>query len=227
MGPRSASPSIPTKMTEQKIKVALADDHAMLRKSLAVVIDSMPEFEVLFDVDNGKQMIDKLSEVKSLPDICILDINMPELNGYDTAKGIATNYPDIRVLALSMYDNEQNIIRMIRNGASGYMLKDSNPEELKKALIEIYETGFYQSDIVRGKVFRSIDNSTELNENEIQFLKLSCTELTYKEIAEKMFKSPRTIDGYRDNLFSKLNITTRSGLVIYAVKTGLVSINGN
>lgn len=213
-------------MSSKKIKIALADDHALLRKSLAMVINSMEEFEVILDVDNGKQMIEKLTGSAVLPDICILDINMPEMNGYETANAITEKFPDINILALSMYDNEQNIIRMIRSGAAGYMLKDSEPEELKKALVEIYKTGFYQSDIVRGKMFRNIDHTKDLSENELQFLKLCCTELTYKEIAEKMFKSPRTIDGYRDALFNTLQISTRSGLVIYAIKTGLVSING-
>lgn len=212
---------------KEKIRIALADDHTMLRKSLKMVIGSMPEFEVVMDMDNGKQLVEQLAIASVHPHICIIDINMPEMNGYETAKVITVSYPDINVLALSMYDNEQNIIRMLRCGASGYMLKDSDPEELKKALLEIQATGFYQSDIVRGKVFRSMDTAVELNENETQFLKLCCTELTYKEIAEKMFKSPRTIDGYRDALFAKLNITTRSGLVVYAIKTGLVSINGN
>jgi DNA-binding NarL/FixJ family response regulator len=214
-------------MTSPKIKIALADDHAMLRKSLAMVINYMSEFEVVLDVDNGRQLIEKLTAASILPDICILDINMPELNGYETARAVLDQFPDIHILALSMYDNEQNIIKMIRSGASGYMLKDSDPEELRKALIEIYNTGFYQSDIVKGKMFRNTGNAIELNENETQFLKLCCTEFTYKEIAERMFKSPRTIDGYRDVLFTKLHITTRSGLVIYAIKTGLVSINGN
>lgn len=212
---------------KEKIKIALADDHTMLRKSLKMVIDSMPEFEVIMDVDNGKQLLNQLTNTPVHPHICILDINMPEMNGYETAKAITKSYPDINILALSMYDNEQNIIRMLRSGASGYMLKDSDPEELKKALLEIQETGFYQSDIIRGKILKSIDAAVELNENETQFLKLCCTELTYKDIAEKMYKSPRTIDGYRDALFAKLNISTRSGLVVYAIKTGLVSINGN
>lgn len=210
----------------EKIKIALADDHTMLRKSLKMVIDSMPEFEVVMDVDNGKQLTECLVTAPVLPHICIIDINMPEMNGYETAKAITGSYPKVKILALSMYDNEQNIIRMLRSGAAGYMLKDSDPDELKKALLEICATGFYQSDIVQGKVFRSNEMMAEITENETQFLKLCCTELTYKEIAGKMCKSPRTIDGYRDNLFAKLNITTRSGLVVYAIKTGLVSVNG-
>ncbi|HTN46237.1 MAG TPA: response regulator transcription factor [Flavipsychrobacter sp.] len=211
---------------DHKIKIALADDHAMLRKSLKVVIDSMPEFEVVADEDNGQLLLEKLASTRELPDICIVDINMPRMNGYETTAALKKKFPDLKVLALSMYDNEQSIIRMLRAGASGYLLKDSEPEELKRALIEIFDHDFYQSDIVRGQMLRSINREKDLSENELQFLKLCCTELTYKEIAEKMFKSPRTIDGYRDQLFVKLGATTRSGLVMYAIKTGLVPING-
>jgi two-component system invasion response regulator UvrY len=211
---------------DQKIKIALADDHAMLRKSLKVVIDSMPEFEVVADEDNGQLLLEKIVNLKELPDICIVDVNMPRMNGYETTAALKKKFPDLKILALSMYDNEQSIIRMLRAGASGYLLKDSEPEELKRALLEIFDHDFYQSDIVRGQMLRSINREKDLSENELQFLKLCCTELTYKEIAEKMFKSPRTIDGYRDQLFVKLGATTRSGLVMYAIKTGLVPING-
>jgi len=213
-------------MKKQKIKVALADDHALLRKSLKLVVDSMAEFEVIMDEDNGKKLLETMNAAETKPEVCILDINMPEMNGYETAAAIKNKYPSIKILALSMYDNEQSIINMLKAGASGYLLKDVEPEELRKALLEIYDHDFYQSDIVRGQMLRSLNREKELSENEIQFLKLCCTELTYKEIAEKMYKSPRTIDGYRDNLFAKLNVATRSGLVMYAMKTGLVSIAG-
>lgn len=205
------------------IKIALADDHAMLRKSLRLVIDSMKAFEVVADVDNGKQLLEYLKEIETLPDICVLDINMPEMNGYDTANAISEQFPDIKILALSMYDNEANIIKMLRSGASGYLLKDAEPSELKTALEEIHKHGFYHSGVVTQHLLKSMDENNELNENEMEFLKLCCTELTYKEIAEKMFKSPRTIDGYRDILFTKLNLSSRSGLVLYAIRTGLVS----
>lgn len=212
---------------QQKIKIALADDHAMLRKSLKMVIDSMPEFTVILDEDNGQLLIEKLHQVNMLPDICILDINMPQMNGYQTTMAIKKDFPQIKVLALSMYDREENIISMLRAGASGYLLKDADPLELKKALLEIQEKNFHYSDIVRKQVIQGIQREKELSENEIRFLKLCCTELTYKDIAEQMFKSPRTIDGYRESLFTKLNVSTRSGLVMYAIQTGLVPINSN
>lgn len=210
---------------ERKIKIALADDHAMLRKSLKIVINSMPEFDVIIEEENGQLLLEKLQQTTSLPDICIIDINMPKLNGYETCAAIKKSFPAINVLALSMYDKEQSIISMLRSGASGYLLKDAEPTELKKALLEIFETGFYNSSSIRKQVAKSLSQENELTETEIQFLKLCCTEMTYKDIAAKMFKSPRTIDGYREHLFSKLGVTTRSGLVMFAIKMGWIAIN--
>jgi two-component system, NarL family, invasion response regulator UvrY len=199
---------------QTKIKVALADDHVLLRKGLAGVVDSFGDYEVVFEAD--------------------MDINMPEMDGYATAQWIKEHYPLVNVLALSMYDNEAAIIKMFKAGAKGYILKDSEPPELKTALDSIHTKGFYYSELVTGKLIHSINkmnedetvtgNTAQLNEREKEFLKLACTEMTYKEIAEKMFLSPRTIDGYRDALFEKLNIKTRVGLVMYAIKNEIVKI---
>lgn len=213
-------------MNIEKIKIAMADDHAMLRKSLATLINSMAEFEVVISVDNGKLLLEAIKTSKTIPQVCILDINMPEMNGYDTTRELLKYYPDIKIIALSMYDNEQNVIKMIRNGATAYLLKDAEPEELRRAILDIVAYGFYQSNLTKGKLLRTVQFDEELSENELTFLKLCCSEFSYKEIAEKMFKSPRTIDGYRDSLFSKLDVSTRTGLVLYAIKTGIIPING-
>jgi two-component system invasion response regulator UvrY len=150
---------------------------------------------------------------------------MPEMNGYETAAAIRSQYEDMNILALSMYDSEFNIIKMLRAGAQGYLLKNVQPSELRRAITDVYEHGFYHSELVTGRMLRTLherkSGHSELNENEEQFLSLCCSELTYKEIAEKMFKAPRTIDGYREDLFAKLGITSRTGLVLYALKTGI------
>jgi len=162
-----------------------------------------------------------------------MDINMPEMDGYETCAWLKNNHPEIKVLALSMYDNENAIIRMFKAGAKGYILKDCETRELETALNALASKGFYYSEMVTGKLIHTINtfdddddlkSMIKLTDLEIFFLKLVCSELTYKEIAEKMFKSPRTIDGYRDDLFQKLNIKTRVGLVMYAIKNGIVSI---
>jgi two-component system, NarL family, invasion response regulator UvrY len=219
-------------MPNNKYKVALVDDHILLRRGLAALIDSFDEFTVVFQADNGEQMQQKLDS-GDLPDLVLLDINMPKMDGYASSIWLKQKYPLIRIMALSMYDNENAVIRMFKAGAKGYILKDSEPPELRTALLSIMERGYYYSELVTGKLIHSINkleedndmrNMTQLNDREIQFLKLVCTEMTYKEIAEQMFLSPRTIDGYRDALFEKLNIKTRVGLVMYAIKNGFVNV---
>jgi two-component system, NarL family, invasion response regulator UvrY len=212
--------------------IVLTDDHVLLRNGLAALVKNLGH-NVLFEADNGKDFISKLDQ-KNLPDVVLMDINMPEMDGYETAQWIKENHPDIKVLALSMYDNENSIIRMLKAGAKGYILKDSEPAELKAAIDALVNKGYYYSDLVSGKLIHAINKIEDegstvntlanLNERETDFLKYACTEMTYKEIADKMFVSPRTIDGYRDGLFDKLHVKTRVGLVMYAIKNGIVSV---
>lgn len=207
------------------IKIALADDHTMLRKSLVKVMNNMEGTQVIIDEDNGKELIQKLRTAKELPEVCILDINMPEMDGYDTAMYIKEHWPQIKILALSMYDSEFNIIKMMRSGATGYILKDCSPDELYIAVTEINEHGQYLSNALTRSIINRVHTNTplELDQKDVQFLQLCCTDLTYRQIAEKMYKSPRTIDGYRDDLFRRLEVTNRTGLVLYAIKIGLIS----
>jgi DNA-binding NarL/FixJ family response regulator len=218
--------------TDDKIKVALADDHVLLRRGLASLVDSFDEYKVIFEADNGLDFQQKMSK-DNLPDLVLLDINMPKMDGFTTAQWLKQSYPLVKMLALSMYDNENSVIRMFKAGAKGYILKDCEPHELKAALDSVMTKGYYYSELVTGKLIHTINrmeedtdtrNLSNLNEKEIQFLKLACTEMTYKEIADKMILSPRTIDGYRDALFEKLNLKTRVGLVMYAIKNGIVQI---
>jgi DNA-binding NarL/FixJ family response regulator len=214
-----------------KIKVALADDHNLFRKGVEELIEDFENIEVLYSEENGKKLIARLMAAPELPDVCLLDINMPEMNGFETAAKIKELWPDIKILAVSVYDSEFNIIGMLRAGAGGYILKDSQPDILKNAIESLYKNNFYHSELVTGKILHQIISkpkemaTTGLNENELRFLKLCCSELTYKEIADAMKISHRTIDGYRDNLFEKLNIKSRTGLVLYALKTGIATLD--
>jgi two-component system invasion response regulator UvrY len=213
--------------------IALADDHVLLRKGLADLV-SKQGYNVLFQADNGEEFLEKLKTSPD-PDIVLLDINMPKKDGYDTALWLKRNKPLIKVLALSMYDDENAIIRMLKNGARGYILKDAEPADLKAAIDSVLNKGFHYSEMITGKLIHTINTMDEegshtksalgLNEKEITFLKLASTELTYKEIAEQMHLSPRTIDGYRDDLFEKLNIKSRVGLVLFAIKNGIVNMH--
>lgn len=211
------------------INIALADDHAILRRGVAEILTKFDDMAVIIEAGHGKELIAKLHAATILPDVCIVDINMPEMNGYDTAAEIRKHWPDVKILALSMYDTELNVIKMLRNGASGYVLKDSDPEELRIAIQKVVKDGIYHSCLVTGRMIHILHSpdarmDVEINERELTFLGLCCSELTYKEIADKMYLSPRTIDGYRENLFKKLGATTRTGLAMYAIKAGVVSV---
>ncbi|MBL6447605.1 response regulator transcription factor [Fulvivirga sp. 29W222] len=210
------------------IKVCLVDDHKLLRKGMVELIDGFHTYTVVGEADNGMDLQSKIQVIEE-PDILLLDINMPEMDGYETALWVRVKYPQVRILALSMYDDEKSIIKMIKAGARGYVLKDAEPTELKKAFEDIIEKGFYYSDLVSHTLVKNLESpsnenpaSSNLNDREIEFIKLACTELTYKEIADKMCLAPRTIDGYRASLFEKLQVRSRVGLVMYAVKSKIV-----
>jgi DNA-binding NarL/FixJ family response regulator len=201
--------------------VALVDDHTMFRKGLAVLINLFPKYKVLMDVSNGREFIDEL-QPDHLPDLVLLDIHMPVMDGYATAAWLRANYPDIRVIALSTMDSDTTIIKMIRQGARGYILKDAEPRELQLAFEEILAKGYYYNEILTRKVIQSIyqggresENALpKLTEREMEFLKFACSEKNYQQIANDMYVSERTVDGYRESLFKKFNVSNRVGLVL-------------
>lgn len=216
-----------------KTKVALADDHVLLRKGFAGLVTNLG-YEVVLECSDGNELISKLDK-NNLPDIVLMDINMTGMDGYQATEWLRQNQPLVKVLAVSMYDDENAILRMLKCGAKGYILKGADPAELKRAIDDVMTKGVHYSELVTGKLLHSIYNvdepgngtrqMLELNDREIEFLKLASTEKTYKEIAKEMHLSPRTIDGYRDALFEKLNIKNRVGLVLYAIKHGIVQWN--
>jgi DNA-binding NarL/FixJ family response regulator len=213
--------------------IAIVDDHTMFRKGLASLINFFPNYKVLFDVGNGKEFINQLKKTQ-LPDIALLDITMPEMDGYATAEWTRDNHPEIKILALSTMDSETAIIKMIKNGARGYVLKDAEPSELKLAFDEVISLGYFYNDLVTRKVLSAVHQIVETNKptgtfanlttREIEFLKYVCTEMTYKEIADKMFVSVRTVEGYRESLCEKLGLKTRVGLAMYAIKNGIATV---
>lgn len=214
-------------MKEPITRIAIADDHAILRKGLVQMINNFNDLKVEADAANGQELIEKIEKLPSAPDVLILDINMPVMDGFATAQTVHEKWPDIKIIALSMYDSEESIIKMLRSGASGYVLKDVDPFELYKAIRHLRTNEYYHSELVSGTLLSKLnqpDTKPELTEKEKTFLQYCCTEMTYREIAEKMFLSPRTIDGYREGLFAKLNVNTRVGLALYAIKVGLVKI---
>jgi two-component system, NarL family, invasion response regulator UvrY len=220
----------------EKTKVAIVDDHKLFREGMAELIDKFDGFSVISGSDNGRDFLAGLDNT-NLPDIVVLDINMKEMDGYETAGWLKENHPEIKTLALTMYENESSVIRMLRLGVRGYILKDIRKQELQQALISLVEKGYYYTELVTGKLIHAINNLAEsrtvssiaqltsMSQKELEFLKLACTELTYKDIADKMNLSSHTIDGYRDALFLKLHIKSRVGLVLYAIRNRIFLID--
>lgn len=203
--------------------IAIVDDHSLFAQALENLINSFGDFKVLYHVKNGQELVKKLEEgSENVPDLAVIDINMPVMNGVETTQWLKKNFPLVNVIALSMDDDEATIIRMLRAGAKGYLLKDISPTILENAIQDVMEKGFYYSNCITNSVLNSLhkhkEPDVELRDREIEFLKLVCTEKTYKEIASEMFLSPKTIDGYRESLFEKLKIKSRVGLAIYAIK---------
>ncbi len=215
----------------EKVTIAVVDDHKLFRRGLINLIHSLDaEFKVSLEANNGKELLELLDRA-ALPDIVLLDSNMPVLDGYTTASILQKEYPELKVLVITMNNDEQSLIKMLKLGVHGYIGKDVEPEELKQALQEIIQKGYHYTDQLTGQLIRSlqenndvIQNGHNLNEQELTFIRLACSEDTYSQIAAKMFLSPKTIDGYRASVFEKLNIKSRVGLAIYAIQSGLVSL---
>jgi len=211
------------------ITLGITDDHQLFLKSLSLLIGSLEDFTIVVEAMNGKDLIEKLGTKKIEPDIILLDVNMPVMDGRQTAEYLSEKFPAIKLVALSMKDDDDTIISMIRAGCCAYLLKDIHPEELNKALHEIYKKGYYNSDAANINYRRLLQhqekqNELQLTDKEKQFLQLACSDATYKQIAAVMHVSERTVDGYRENLFKKLNVQSRTGMALEAIRRNLVSI---
>ncbi len=213
----------------KKIDIIIVDDHLLFSQALNGLISDLTAFNVLAVLANGKELVTYLSSENKRPDIVLMDVQMPVMNGFEATKWLKENQPQIKVLALSMECEEETILKMLFAGAKGYLLKDIHPSELEHALKELYTTGFYYTANVANTLLNSTNhkkniNNIILNEKEMKFLKLACTEMTYKQIAEVMFLSPKTIENYREALFVKFNVKSRIGLVLHAIKEKIVEL---
>ena len=215
------------------ISIAIADDHHLVAEAISDLLRKFDKYDVLFLADNGRDLLNHLQR-GPLPDIALVDLHMPEMDGFETAAQLRQLHPTVRVLALSMNDREEHIVRMIRNGARGYLLKGCRSLELRRALDDVMEKGFYYTDFLTNQLIRSLNapetNGTlarfNLNDRESEFLKLACSdlELTYNQIADRMCVSPRTVDGYRESVFQKMGVKTRIGMLIQAQRHGLIDL---
>lgn len=194
-----------------------------------------PDCQIVFEAEDGLDLEQKLKTTPVTPEVILMDLNMPRRDGETTMQWLKENYPSVKVLVVSMVEKEESIFKMLKLGVKGYLCKDVEPHELKNALLAVHNKGYYYTDYVTGKLVHSLQNSQpenadpkskdQISEKELKFLRLACTEMTYNEIADKMFLSPKTIDGYRNSLFEKLNVKSRVGLVIYAIKNQIVTLD--
>ncbi|QJW88495.1 response regulator transcription factor [Spirosoma taeanense] len=211
--------------------IAIADDHRLFAEALSNLIQKFDNYEVLFVAENGQEMLDYMSR-GLVPDIALVDLKMPRMDGFETAIQLRQHYPTVRVLALSMTGREEHILQMIRNGARGYLLKGCRSSEFKKALDDVMEKEFDYSDLLPRQLTRNSPTtrtggpvlSFNLNNREYDFLKMACSELTYNEIADRMCVSPRTVDGYREAVFQKMGVRTRVVMALEAVRHGLIEL---
>lgn len=218
---------------KREIKLAMIDDHTLLRSALASLINSFDNCKVVFEASNGKEFISKIQE-QEMPDIVLLDLNMPVMDGFETATWLRDNLPEVHVLMLTMYDSELVLIRLLQAGVKGFLKKDIAPAELHFAIKSVIQSGYYYSRETAGRLANLFRNSTKdnfrlqssmLKDQEIEFLKMACTDLTYKEIAQSMGITPRVIDSLRDELFIKLDVKSRVGLAMVAIRNGIVTLN--
>ncbi|MET3502914.1 DNA-binding NarL/FixJ family response regulator [Mucilaginibacter rubeus] len=209
-----------------KITVGIADDQQLFLRSLSGLINSFDNCVVVVEALNGAELLRQLTTLDKLPDIVLIDVQMPVMDGPATVSRIAERFPLIKTAALSMKEDDHSILSMLRAGCSAYLLKDVHPKELETALLQLSETGFYNGDTFRLHYRRLLRNQEEMRftDREKQFLTLACSDFTYKEIASKMFLSEKTIDGYRESLFSKLNVKSRTGMALEGIKLGLVEL---
>jgi two-component system, NarL family, invasion response regulator UvrY len=214
-----------------KTTIAIVDDHELMAKALSGLVQKYEEYEVLYEVSNGQELLERI-RCNNVPDVVLLDINMPVMNGFETALWLKNNHPHVKVLALSMNDREESIVGMLRNGARGYLLKGCKPSELKQALDAIVQKGFYYTEYITGQLIRSLSPDSfqnafdhlGFNEREIEFVKWACSDLTYVEIADKISVSPRTIDGYRESVFQKMGVKSRVSMAIEAIRLRIIEV---
>src|SRR6266496_805371 len=213
-----------------KITLGIVDDHQLFLKSLVLLVNSLESFNILVDALNGEHLLKKLASLYIQPDILLIDVNMPVLDGVKTAQRVAEKYPLVKMVALSMKDDDATIINMIKAGCCAYLLKDIHPSEFEKALLEIYSKGYYNADASNINYRRLIlkankEDTVKFSDKEKRFLQYACTDLTYKQIAAEMYLAERTIDGYREILFQKLNVESRVGMAMEAIRRNIVSLD--
>lgn len=206
--------------------IIIVDDHKLFAQSLQVLVNSFEGFEVIQVFKNGEELVKYFEQGNVTPDLILLDMRMPVMDGMATMHWLKENCPKQKVLTLTVDQEDETIIKMLRLGARGYLLKDIDPEEFEHAMNVIDRNGYYSNKTISDALSREERKQKyeELTDREMEFLNHACSELTYKAIANEMNLSPKTVENYRESLFSKLHVKSRVGLVIFAIKEGICEV---
>ncbi|NQX77156.1 response regulator transcription factor [Gilvibacter sp.] len=220
-------------MATDKIRIGLADDEELFRKGIAFILEREADFEVVFEAENGQKLLDTLATMDDLPDVVLTDLKMPMVNGIEATKAVLKKYPAIKVIALTSYNTRGFIANMVDIGAAAFLVKNSTPKTVKHTVREVVKRGFYYNyqvmqiiqDELQGAPSRSLNVAEELTAREKEVLQLICDQFTTHEIADKLFISPRTVEGHRNNLLQKTESKNVAGLVLFAIRHNLVILD--
>ena len=212
------------------IQVAIADDHQIFRKGVILSLRPFASIKFVLEAENGDELLKGLETVQ--PDVILMDLRMPGKDGIETTKIISKQYPKIHILVLSMYEDERFVTHLMENGANGYLLKNSDANEIKKAILEVMAKGYYLNNFVnrillkkshqKAKVIPSLNSEIQISDKEQQVIRLVCMEYTAQEIAKEMEISPRTVEAIKDRLMERFGVKNSVGLVFFAMKNGLI-----
>lgn len=212
------------------IKVAIADDHKIFRKGVIISLRHYSNIKFILEAENGQDLLDGIKEVK--PDVILMDLRMPVKDGIETTKYISQHYPNIAVLVLTMHEDERFVIHLMENGANGYLLKSTDPAEIKKAITDVVEKGYYLNNFVnrilirksqnKNRVIPSLKKEVEISDKEREVIQYICLEFTSAEIGEKMGISARTVESIKERLMERFGLKNTAGLVFFAVKNYLI-----
>ena len=212
------------------ITVGIADDHKIFRKGVILSLRQYTNISFVFEAENGEDLLKELETIQ--PDVVLMDLRMPGKDGIETTKEVSKKYPDVKVLILTMFEDERFVSHLMENGANGYMLKNADPSEIKKAIMEVMARGYYLNNFVnrvllkksanRAKTIPSLNNEIVMSDKEKEVVRLLCMEFTASEIAIKMEISPRTVESIKDRLMERFGLKNTAGLVFFAVKNNMI-----
>ena len=223
---------------EEKIKIVIADDELLFQKGISFILSREKNMEIIKEVSNGQELMDYLNSIDDLPDVVLMDLKMPHLNGVEATKLMSSKFPTIKIIALTSYNTDSFIANMIHVGAVSYLVKNATPKEMIDTINEVYDKGFYYNDVVlkvindglispnqKAKLNKSFFSDDYLTNREREILQLICMQHSTAEIAEKLFISPRTVEGHRNSLLLKTESRNVAGLVVFALQNKIIDFD--